>query len=74
MVGILNSDDVLSDNGIISSIVKLFENNQVDIVWGDVVFIDKKSKIKRYYQGAEISSLSFDYGIMPPQPSVFIRR
>jgi len=74
VVGILNSDDVLSDNGIISSIVKSFENNQVDIVWGDVVFIDKKNKVKRLYSGRDISPSSFNNGIMPPHPSVFIKK
>ena len=74
LIGILNSDDIFSDENILSIIVEKFCQNQVDIIWGDVVFIDKKNRIKRFYSGSGISPSSFDCGIMPPHPSVFIKK
>ena len=74
LIGILNSDDRYSDENVISSIVRVFTNNQINIAWGDVAFIDKKNKVKRLYSGGDISPSSFNNGIMPPHPSVFIKK
>jgi len=74
LIGILNSDDIFADENIVSIIVKIFSQNQVDIIWGDVVFIDKRNRIRRFYSGSGISPSSFDSGIMPPHPAVFIKK
>ena len=74
LIGILHSDDVFADENVVSSIAEVFTHNQVDVVWGDVVFIDKRDKIRRLYSGSGISPLSFEHGIMPPHPAVFIRK
>lgn len=74
IVGILNSDDFFANKNIVSSVVELFSNKNLDIVWGDVVYQDSNSKIKRFYKGKNITSDSFKFGLMPPHPSVFIRK
>jgi glycosyltransferase involved in cell wall biosynthesis len=75
IIGIIHSDDIFFDNQVISNVVDVFNyNNKTDIVWGDIVFINNKNKIIRMYSGKKISSESFNYGIMPPHPSVFIKK
>jgi len=74
IIGILNSDDTFSDKTVISSIVNSFVTSKVDLIWGDVIFVDKKMKVRRVYSGADISPLSFNWGIMPPHPSVFVKK
>ena len=74
LIGILNSDDIFADENIVSILVKIFSQNQVDIIWGDVVFIDKRNRIRRFYSGSGISPSSFDSGIMTPHPAVFIKK
>ena len=74
LIGILNSDDVYTDENVVSTIAEVFTQKQVDVAWGDVVFINKNHRIKRLYSGSNISSSSFDYGIMPPHPAVFIKK
>ena len=74
IIGILHSDDAFYDSDIIKKIVKIFTSkNTVDLLWGDVVFINKNNKIKRVYSGKNINRKSFKIGIMPPHPSVFIK-
>jgi len=74
LIGILNSDDVFADENVVSNIANIFVQKQVDIIWGDVIFINKRNKIRRFYSGNGISPSSFDYGIMPPHPAAFIKK
>ena len=74
LIGILNSDDVFADQNVVSTVAEAFANNAIDIVWGDVIYVNKRNKIRRFYSGSKLSPSSFKYGIMPPHPSVFIRK
>lgn len=74
VVGLLHSDDVFADPDVINGIVSRFNDGSPDIIWGDVVFINSKNIIIRYYCGEKITPKSFNIGIMPPHPSVFIKR
>ena len=74
VIGILNSDDVYANSNIISMVETVFTENNVDIVWGDIAFINDDNYVKRIYSGNGISPESFDIGIMPPHPSVFIKK
>ena len=76
LIGIMHSDDVFYDEKTLSIIVETVKSKDVDAVWGDVVFIDTKDdyKIKRYYRADKISPDSFKKGIMPPHPSIYIKK
>ena len=74
IVGILNSDDTFNDSTVLKNVGEKFENRNIGVLWGDVVFVNKSDKIVRYYSGENISPKSFDNGIMPPHPSVFIKK
>ena len=73
IIGILHSDDIFAYDNILTLVSEKFNNKKLDLIYGDIVFVNKLDKIKRYYSGKKITPLSFDFGIMPPHPSVFIR-
>lgn len=76
IIGIINSDDIYYDNTIIQSVNDVFEFGNTDSIWGDVVVVSKKDihKIVRYYSSKNICPYSFNHGVMPPHPAVFIKR
>jgi glycosyltransferase involved in cell wall biosynthesis len=76
VVGILNSDDFYSTNTIISQVAEAFTDEIVDVVFGDLVFVDPNNlnKIVRKYSSAKWHPSKFARGFMPAHPTVFIRR
>ncbi len=76
VIGILNSDDFYVDNRVLSKIVEIFDTNQVDAVFADLVFVnpDNLNRVVRYYSGSNFSLAKFAYGWMPPHPTFFVKR
>jgi glycosyltransferase involved in cell wall biosynthesis len=75
-VGILNSDDFFTNEYIISKVVDAFTMNDIDAVYGDIVFVNPQNlnKIVRYYSSARFSPEKFKYGIMPAHPSFYVKK
>lgn len=76
IIGILNSDDVFSNDNVVSAIVKLFANSKTTLVYSDLQYVDERdtSKVVRYWKSGSYDSQKFYYGWMPPHPTVFVRR
>ena len=76
IIGILNSDDVYTDPNIITRVVHEFQDKQVDLVFGDVVFVrpTNLAKVVRYYSSSDCGPDRFAWGWMPAHPSCFLRR
>lgn len=76
VVGILNSDDIYTGAGIISKVMKVFENRSVDAVYADLQYVkfDDTSKVTRTWRSGSFSKRKFFYGWMPPHPTFFVRR
>jgi len=76
VVGILNSDDFFFNNDVISTIVANFDNDNIDAIYGDAQFVNKKeiTKIERYYSSKQFTPGMFKFGIMPAHPSFYVRR
>ena len=74
IIGLLHSDDHYPNDNILSFVSQSFDKNNIDIVWGNVALIDENNNNKRFYSGKSIDVSSFDKGIMPPHPSVFIKK
>ena len=74
----LNSDDYYPSNNVLFHVEKIFEENpEVDVVYGNVNFVDEKGVfLKKGYINSESGSLleSFQYQVGIVQPGVFIRR
>ena len=75
-IGILNSDDFYIDTTIISQVVQEFQTKQIDLVFGDIVYVkpDALNKITRYYGSANFHPKKFAWGWMPGHPSCFLKR
>lgn len=65
IVGILNSDDFYVNNSIISRIVSYFEKTRVDLVFGDIVYVNSQNldKITRYYSSANFTPKKICLGL-----------
>ncbi|HEY8688469.1 MAG TPA: glycosyltransferase family 2 protein [Chitinophagaceae bacterium] len=76
VVGILNSDDVLASADVISEIVNCFQQNNVDSIYGDLVYVDPfdLQKVLRFWKGLPYERRRFKYGWMPAHPTFYIRR
>lgn len=75
IVGILNSDDIFSNQNIISVVANVFiEKPQLDSIIGNIAFINNKKKIIRIYNSKNWMPNKFAYGFMPPHPSFYCKR
>jgi glycosyltransferase len=76
IIGILNSDDILASKSVISKIADCFKKQQVDSVFGDLLYVDADdtSKIHRFWKGMTYNRQSFRYGWMPAHPTFYVRR
>ena len=75
VVGVLNSDDFLTDETVIERMVSHFTDD-VSAVYGDVHFVRQEnlSKCVRYYSGRIFRPWLVRIGYLPPHPSLYVRR
>jgi glycosyltransferase len=76
VIGILNSDDMLVSPDVIESIVKTFEEENVDSVYGDLEYVDKEytNRVFRVWKGKKYSRNLFKMGWMPGHPTFYIKK
>lgn len=75
-IAILNADDVYINSHVISTIVEHFQQQQVDSVFADLIYVkhDEPDKIVRYYSSAHFHPDKFAYGWMPAHPTFVVKR
>jgi len=73
ILGWLNSDDILLP-GSLAAVCKTFEDETIDVVYGDAYFIDKNLRILGKYPTSKIDQSLFHSTCILSQPSVFFRR
>ena len=76
IIGILNSDDFFASATAVSKIVRCFEENNVDSVYGDLVYVHEEdtANIYRYWKGSAYNRQAFHWGWMPAHPTFYVRR
>jgi glycosyltransferase len=76
IIGILNSDDILATDDVLSSIVKAFTEQNVDTLYGDLEYVDPDdlNKIYRIWKGKPYQRKLFKSGWMPAHPTFYIKR
>lgn len=76
IIGILNSDDLYFNNSVIAKVVKEFDMDNLDALWGDLIYIkrDNTDKITRYWKSSYPLLKDFKKGWMPPHPALFIKK
>jgi len=76
IIGTLNSDDTLSSPTVIDEIVNAFDEQKVDSVYGDLVYVDpiNTQKIIRVWKGVPFKRSRYKFGWMPAHPTFYFRR
>lgn len=73
IIGFLNSDDTFYSENSLQHIANTFDDN-TDCVFGDLIYTDKKEKVKRVWKGSEFKKGVFKKGWMPAHPTFYCRR
>ena len=74
IVGTLNSDDYYAHENVISDVVQAFEEETVEIVFGNLRFVDPVSqRVVRRYTSHDRPEGVFRLGLMPAHPTFFVR-
>lgn len=76
IIGILNSDDFYTDQKVIDDVVAQFKRPSCDAVYADLNYIDnnQSEKIVRKWKSGRYKPTKFNYGWMPPHPTVFVKK
>lgn len=76
VVGFLHSDDVLARPDVLARIAAAFEEETVDAVYGDLVYVARTDmrKVIRRWRAGEFSPSRLSWGWMPPHPTFYARR
>ncbi len=76
IIGILNSDDIYYDENVLQNVLMNFDNNQVDVIYGDIVYVDynNTNKIIRNWVSKSYFDSFFNYANVPPHPGTFVRK
>jgi glycosyltransferase involved in cell wall biosynthesis len=76
IIAILNSDDVYYDNNVIKDVVNKIKISQLDIVFGDLYYVQKNNiqNVVRYWKSSEFKKGAFAKGWHPPHPAFFVAK
>lgn len=76
VIGILNSDDVYTDDRVLSDVAEAFANSTVMTLYADLQYVhaDDLQKVQRTWISGPFHRRNFYYGWMPPHPTFFVRR
>lgn len=75
VIGLLNSDDFYESSDILSSIALIFQRENPDALYGDLLYVDAQNtnKIVRYWKSKAFHKDAFLKGWMPPHPTFFVK-
>lgn len=76
IIGLLHSDDTFYGNDVIEKIVHAFEENDINALHGDLIYVHKEQpeKIVRFWKSTDFSIQKLKNGWMPPHPTLFLRK
>ncbi|RYE40333.1 MAG: glycosyltransferase, partial [Sphingobacteriales bacterium] len=76
LIGILNADDYLADEHVVSSIVKCFSAERCDAVYGNLKFVkrDKINSTTRNWKSKPHNFKDLLYGWMPAHPTLYVKK
>jgi glycosyltransferase len=76
VISILNSDDVYFENNVLDVVANEFNNSDIDVLYGHILFFDyrDKSRIIRVWRTGPIKTILIWLGWIMPHPAVFVKR
>ncbi|WP_255196036.1 glycosyltransferase family 2 protein [Halorarius litoreus] len=73
IVGWLNSDDVYFDTRVFDRVVEAFERTGADVIYGDLAYVDGRSRVTEIDVRPEFDRSKLAYRILIGQPATFFR-
>lgn len=74
IIGILHSDDYYFDSDVLRDVAKKFEEDpSIDVVYGDLVYINQTGKVIRRWKAGEFRHQSINQGWITPHCSTFVK-
>lgn len=73
IIGTVMSDDYLKSNITIESIVKTFQKEDCDILYGNMDFVLNGETIRQWRAG-NFKKYKYFFGWMPPPPTVYVKK
>lgn len=74
VIGFLHADDRFVDAGVTSKIVEVMEDDEVDGLYGDLIYVRFGGRTIRQWKAGLYSQTLLGRGWMPPHPTLFLRR
>jgi glycosyltransferase involved in cell wall biosynthesis len=77
LIGVLNADDFLARDDVLSRILDLFSTPTTDGVYGDLLYVKaRKGRLvqHRYWRPGDFRPSAVRRGWMPPHPTLYLRR
>jgi len=74
LVGILNSDDIFTDNNVLENVAKFHQNNKIDASVGNIIQFNEEGKTVRKYSAKNWNPEKLKIGFMPAHPAIFFKR
>lgn len=74
IVGILNSDDIYTDEKVLENVARFHKNNNVEVSLGNIIQLTNYGKVVRRYSAKKWIPNKLKIGFMPPHPSLFFKR
>ena len=76
IIGFLHSDDIFKSNTVLSDIVLIFKNNDVDGVYGDLQYVKSTdiNNVIRNWKSRKFYPEMIKNAWMPPHPTLFLRK
>ncbi len=76
IIGILNSDDILASDTIISDVANAFKSNSIEALYGNLSYFrtGAEDKVARLWCSKPYYDRFFEDGELPPHPTLYVRR
>jgi glycosyltransferase involved in cell wall biosynthesis len=77
IIGILNADDIYSDQNVVEKIVNRFEEiNNLDVSYSNLEYVvrDNVKRVIRFWKSCPYYPDFFKHGHVPPHPTLFVHR
>lgn len=74
IVGILNSDDIFTDDYVLENIAKFHSENNIEASVGNIIQFNEEGKTVRKYSAKNWNPEKLKIGFMPAHPAIFLKK
>ena len=76
IIGFVHSDDLLYNKNVLSNIIDVFKNSNIDGVYGDLQYVEKQNtnKVIRYWKSKDFKPNLINKGWTPPHPTLYLKK